>query len=151
MFFDISTISLRFTTCNTTRPRIMRGGREIHLHCPIKAVWSIPLPNAVRFVRCCTLLHRELAMFGRVEVSDKQLLKTVNRRLDRTGIGSQSRVTASVEHGRVTLRGQLRYDNQRSPVVKSVQAVAGVRQVIDQLQSAPKTKPQSTEFQRRSR
>jgi osmotically-inducible protein OsmY len=83
-------------------------------------------------------------MFGRNEVSDKELLKTVNRRLDRAGSGSQSKITASVRRGTVTLSGKLRYDNQRSPIVKAVQAVAGVRHVIDQLQTAPKTKPQST-------
>ncbi len=83
-------------------------------------------------------------MFGRNEVSDKELLKTVNRRLDRTGSGLRSKITASVQRGTVTLSGKLRYDYQRSPIVKAVQGVAGVHQVIDQLQSTPKTRPQST-------
>ena len=83
-------------------------------------------------------------MFGRNEVSDKELLKTVNRRLDRTGSGLRSKITASVQRGTVTLSGKLQYDYQRSSIVKAVQGVAGVHQVIDQLQSAPKTRPQST-------
>lgn len=81
-------------------------------------------------------------MFGNNEVSDKALLKTVNRRLDRTGTGSQTRVTASVQRGTVTLLGKLQYENQRRPIVKAIQSVAGVRQVIDQLQAPPKVKPQ---------
>ena len=80
-------------------------------------------------------------MFGKNEVTDKELLKTVNRRLDRTGTGSQSRITALVQRGNVTLTGKLQYENQRLPIVKAVQSVAGVRQVIDQLKSPPKVKP----------
>ena len=80
-------------------------------------------------------------MFGRNEVPDKALLKTVNRRLDRTGTGSQSKVTASVQRGTVTLTGKLQYENQRAPIVKAISSVAGVRQVIDQLQSPPKKDP----------
>ena len=80
-------------------------------------------------------------MFGGNEVSDKALLKSVHRRLERTGTGSQSRLTASVQRGTVTLSGKLQYENQRLPIVKSVRGVSGVRQVIDQLQSPPKTNP----------
>ena len=82
-------------------------------------------------------------MFGRNEVPDKALLKTVNRRLDRTGTGSQSKVTASVQRGTVTLTGKLQYENQRTPIVKAISSVAGVRQVLDQLQSPPKKNPYS--------
>ncbi len=77
-------------------------------------------------------------MFGRNEVSDKTLLKSVNQRLERTGTGSQSKVQARVQRGNVTLTGTLRYDNQRTPILKAVSSLAGVRQVIDQLQSPPK-------------
>ena len=65
-------------------------------------------------------------MFGRNEVPDRTLLKTVNRRLDRTGTGSQSKVTAAVQRGMVTLTGKLQYENQRNPIVKAVKSVAGV-------------------------
>lgn len=81
-------------------------------------------------------------MFGRNQIPDKDLLKTVNRRLDRTGSGSQSKITASVRSGTVTLTGKLQYERQRSPIVKAVSSVAGVRQVLDQLQTPPKTRPQ---------
>lgn len=83
-------------------------------------------------------------MLGRNEVPDKALLKTVNRRLDRTGSGSQTKVTASVQRGIVTLVGKLRYENQRNPIVKAIRSIAGVKQVIDQLQSPPKQAPPST-------
>lgn len=83
-------------------------------------------------------------MFGGNQTSDKALLKSVNRRLDRTGTGSQSKVTASVQRGTVTLSGQLQYENQRMPIMKAVRSVAGVRQVIDQLRPAPKVRPQGT-------
>ena len=76
-------------------------------------------------------------MFGKNKVSDKDLLKTVNRRLDRTGNGS--RITASVRAQAVTLIGKLQYENQRIPIVKAAQSVADVRQVIDQLLAPPKT------------
>lgn len=78
-------------------------------------------------------------MIGRNAVSDKQLLKSVNQRLSRTG--SQSNVKAIVRQGVVTLTGKLRYANQRLPIVKAAKSVAGVRQVLDQLQAPPSTKP----------
>ena len=77
-------------------------------------------------------------MFGRNEVPDRTLLKTVNRRLDRTGTGSQSKVTAAVQRGTVTLAGKLQYENQRNLILKAIRSLAGVRQVIDQLQALPK-------------
>ena len=80
-------------------------------------------------------------MFGGNDVSDKALLKSVNRRLERTGTGSQSRVAAAVQRGTVTLSGKLQYENLRIPIVKAVRGVTGVRQVIDQLQSPPKLNP----------
>ena len=77
-------------------------------------------------------------MFGKNDVPDRALLRTVDQRLDRTGTGSQSKVTASVQRGIVTLKGRLQYENQRTPILKAVRNIAGVRQVIDQLQSPPK-------------
>ena len=44
-------------------------------------------------------------MFGRNQLSDKDLQKTVNQRLQRAGIGSQSRIAATVQGGMVTLTG----------------------------------------------
>ena len=80
-------------------------------------------------------------MIGRNDIPDKALLKTVNQRLDRTGTGSQSKVTATVQRGIVTLVGKLQYENQRTPIMKAIRNIAGVRQVIDQLQSPPKRNP----------
>jgi 16S rRNA U516 pseudouridylate synthase RsuA-like enzyme len=80
-------------------------------------------------------------MFGQNQLSDKELQKTVSKRLERTGTGSQSKVQAVVRRGAVTLTGKLQYERQRSPILKAVQCIAGVRQVIDQLQTPPKTRP----------
>ena len=80
-------------------------------------------------------------MFGGKEVPDKELSKTVNQRLARAG--SQSSVTATVQRGTVTLTGKLRYEMQRAPLLKAARSVAGVRQVVDQLQAPPRTKPQA--------
>jgi osmotically-inducible protein OsmY len=62
--------------------------------------------------------------------SDRELSKTVNKRLIRAGGGS---VTATTQMGTVTLTGTLRYEAQRRPIVKAVTAVAGVARVVDQL------------------
>jgi len=72
-------------------------------------------------------------MFGKNDVSDKELLKSVSRKLDRTGAGSQSKVTAFVQRGTVTLTGKIQYENQRTPIMKAVSSISGVRNVIDQL------------------
>jgi osmotically-inducible protein OsmY len=76
-------------------------------------------------------------MFGRNEISDKTLLKSISQRLARTGT-SGTRITATVQQGTVTLSGKLLYEIQRSPIVKAVSRIAGVRRVNDQLQLAPK-------------
>lgn len=80
-------------------------------------------------------------MFGRNDVPDKALLKTVNQRLGQTGTGSQSKVTASVQRGTVTLTGKIQYERQRTPIVKAISNITGVRQVIDQLQTPPTSAP----------
>jgi hypothetical protein len=70
--------------------------------------------------------------------SDAALLKLVNQKLSRGGGGSQSRITATVQRGSVTLSGKLQYDAQRAPLMKGVASVAGVRRVIDQLTVPPR-------------
>ncbi len=77
-------------------------------------------------------------MFGKNQISDKDLLKAVNQRLARTGTGSQSKVNISVQQGTVTLTGTLQHAIQRSPIIKAVSRVAGVRRVNDQLQHVAK-------------
>lgn len=81
-------------------------------------------------------------MFGQNQQSDKELQKTVSKRLERTGTGSQSKVSAVVRRGAVTVSGKLQYERQRAPILKAVQSIAGVKQVIDQLQTPPKVRPQ---------
>jgi len=72
-------------------------------------------------------------MFGRERIPDKTILKDVNKRLMRTGMGSRCRVTATVRGGQVTLTGQMQYENQRRPIVHAVNRVDGIKGVIDQL------------------
>jgi hypothetical protein len=75
-------------------------------------------------------------MFGQNATSDKELLKNVNRRLQRSG--SQAGITASVQNGTVTISGKLRAEDQRLTIVRALRSVNGVRNVIDQLQAPPK-------------
>lgn len=77
-------------------------------------------------------------MFGRNQISDKDLLKIVSQKLMRSGSGSQSRVAVTVQGGTVTLTGTLQYAIQRSPIVKAMASVAGVRRVLDQMQLVDK-------------
>lgn len=82
-----------------------------------------------------------VAVLGRNQISDKDLQKTVNQRLQRAGVGSQTRIAATVQGGTVTLTGTIQYAIQRSPIVKAVSNIAGIRRVLDQLQLVVK-KPQ---------
>ena len=77
-------------------------------------------------------------MFGQNRISDGDLLKSVNQKLSRTGTSSQSKVTASVRGGTVTLTGNLQYANQRIEIVKAASRSPGVRQVIDNMQVVAK-------------
>jgi osmotically-inducible protein OsmY len=77
-------------------------------------------------------------MFGQNRISDGDLLKSVNQKLSRTGTSSQSKVTASVRGGTVTLTGNLQYANQRIEIVKAASRSNGVRQVIDNMQVVAK-------------
>jgi hypothetical protein len=74
-------------------------------------------------------------MFGANEVSNKELLKAVSKRLQRGGGGG---LTAAIQRGIVTLTGKIQYESQRRPILKIVNGIAGVRRVIDQLQLEPK-------------
>jgi hypothetical protein len=77
-------------------------------------------------------------MFGRNEISDKELTKTVNSRLARTGTGS--RIIAIVNRGVATLSGKLQYAGQRTPIVNTASRIAGIRQVVDNMQITPAKK-----------
>jgi osmotically-inducible protein OsmY len=78
-------------------------------------------------------------MFGRKPIADKDLLKTVNQKLSRTGTSS-ARILAGVSHGTITLTGTLHAEGQRIPLVKAASRVEGVRQVLDQMTVAVKLK-----------
>jgi osmotically-inducible protein OsmY len=66
------------------------------------------------------------------KIPDSALLKRVNEKLGRAA-GSQSRVTASVRQGDLTLAGLLQYEIQRQPLVRACTSVPGIRRVIDQM------------------
>ena len=74
------------------------------------------------------------------QIPDKTLLKQVVQKLARSGTGSQSRVTAAVRNGDVTLTGTLQYEHERRCVLKSTSNVSGIRRVIDQMRVVPKKK-----------
>lgn len=73
-------------------------------------------------------------MFGQDQVSDKELMKTVSKRLQR---GGSAGVTADIQRGTVTLKGKIQYEAQRRPMMKVVSCIAGVRRVVDQVQATP--------------
>ena len=77
-------------------------------------------------------------MFGTNRTSDKELSKTVNKRLVCAGGGSQTNLAAAVLGGTVTLTGTIRYEAQRRPILKAIGNIAGVSRVIDQLRLLPK-------------
>ncbi|MHB0957147.1 MAG: BON domain-containing protein [Pirellulaceae bacterium] len=78
-------------------------------------------------------------MFGESKLSDKELGKTVGKRLVRAGGGSRTPLVSLVRQGVVTLTGTLRYESQRRPILKAISCIAGVSRIIDQLKVAPKT------------
>ena len=73
-------------------------------------------------------------MYGKDSASDKTILTKVNQRLARTGLGSGSRVTATVRGGQVTLSGNIQYEMQRRPTLRAADGVDGIRGIVDQLQ-----------------
>jgi len=76
-------------------------------------------------------------MLDRNATSDKELLKSVNRRLERSGMG-RARVTATVQRGIVTISGLLQFENQRRPLTQAVRSISGVRSIVDNLRLTPK-------------
>ena len=94
-----------------------------------------PFSDAYLFEASHSLSEIRGIMFGQNEVSDKELVKTVSKRLQRGGGGG---VTAAIQRGTVTLKGKIQYETQRRPILKIVNCIAGVRNVIDQLQLEPR-------------
>lgn len=73
-------------------------------------------------------------------VPDKTIERKVTQRLARAGLGSQCKIKVVVRNGQVTMSGTLQYDVQRRAVLNSARGVAGVRNVVDQIQATPKKK-----------
>lgn len=64
-------------------------------------------------------------------IPDKTLLRDVNKKLLRSG--TQTKITASVRSGCLTLTGTLHNEIQRRPILRAVNQVSGMRQVVDQM------------------
>jgi osmotically-inducible protein OsmY len=77
-------------------------------------------------------------MLRQQSIPDKTILKDVNKRLTRTGMGSRCRVAVTVRGGQVTLSGQMQYENQRRPIVQAVNRADGIKGVIDHMTIAPR-------------
>ncbi|MBI2478963.1 MAG: BON domain-containing protein [Planctomycetia bacterium] len=69
-------------------------------------------------------------------IPDKTLLRDVQKKLLRAG--TQTKVTATVSGGRLTLTGTLQFEIQRRPILRAVNQVAGIRGVVDQMTMKPK-------------
>ncbi len=74
--------------------------------------------------------------FGRA-VTDKELLKSVNRKLMQRATGAGTKVQATVSSGVVTLSGVIGTEYQRRPLVNSMTGTMGVKRIIDTLTLAP--------------
>ena len=105
----------------------------------LPATRSIPVSHVV-LCSAVASFRKGSTMFGANRTLDKELSKAVNKRLMRAGGGSQSRLTAAVQQGTVTLTGMLRYESERRPLLKAITGIPGVSRVIDQLQLLPKIK-----------
>jgi len=66
------------------------------------------------------------------QVPDKTLLKQVLKRMTRKGISS-NRVKATVRTGDVTIAGTIEYEHERRSILSSVNGIACVKRVVDQL------------------
>ncbi len=77
-------------------------------------------------------------MLSKTQAADKDLSRTVRLRLSRMGGGTEARLSATVEHGVVTLTGTLQFDTQRAPILKTISTIPGVYRVVDQLQVMPR-------------
>ncbi len=79
----------------------------------------------------------DATMLSRGTAPDKTLLKKVNQRLMRAGLGSHSRVAAAIRNGQVTLSGSIQYEHQRRTILRAASGVDGVSQVVDKLTVQP--------------
>ena len=78
-------------------------------------------------------------MLRKKVVPDKDIIKKVNQRLARTGLGTQLPIKVEVHNGTVVLSGTIEFEYQRRSALKALRAVDGVRRIVDQLQANPAT------------
>lgn len=74
------------------------------------------------------------------QVSDKTIIRNVQLRLARSGLGTTSKLTVTSQRGTVTLSGTLQYELQRRNAIAAARGVEGVRGVVDRLQAKPREK-----------
>ncbi|MCR9296332.1 MAG: BON domain-containing protein [bacterium] len=75
--------------------------------------------------------------FGK-DVSDRELLKSVNKKLLQRAGGSGCKVSASVLSGTVTLSGVLGQEYQRRALISSMHGINGVKRVLDTMTIVPR-------------
>lgn len=73
-------------------------------------------------------------------VSDRELIKSVTKKLLQRASGSGCKISATVASGTVTLAGVLTQEYQRRMVISSMQGINGVRRIIDSMTVAPRAK-----------
>jgi osmotically-inducible protein OsmY len=76
-------------------------------------------------------------MFGKESISDKTILRDINKQLAKTGMG-RSRISATVRGGQVTLTGQLLDERQRRPIMQTLRRVDGMKGVTDRITVKPR-------------
>ena len=74
-----------------------------------------------------------MAMSLRNQVPDKTILKNVNQKIARKGLGGQSKIMATVRNGDVTITGTLAYAHELRSIINAINSVPGIGRVINQL------------------
>lgn len=74
-------------------------------------------------------------------VSERALIQQVSQKLANRGIRSPCRVQVQSRNGDVTLSGTVQFAHQKGAALQLVNAISGVRRVIDQLVVKAAVKP----------
>lgn len=77
--------------------------------------------------------------FGKV-VSDRELQKSVDRKLMQRGNGAGCKVSGVVAAGAVTLSGTIGNESQRRPIVSAMNGISGIKRVNDSITLTPPRK-----------
>ncbi len=72
------------------------------------------------------------------QVSDKELLKSVNKKLMQRAGGSGNKISVTVASGMVTLSGVLGQEHLRRALISSMSGINGVKRVVDTMTVAPR-------------